>query len=178
MWGYRVNREPEFEGGRETGDGPIDEFEAIVAGWRREGGVPEWPVDHPTEPLTPTEPPTRPHRIVPPRALPSSATVPTPTVDETQPLERTPAVDADEHFVPPEPPPLPRIGPPALIGGVLLLVGLVLAVAPGWLGASEQYGLPLGLICLAAGLGWMVLRLWPDSATGEDRDADDDGAVV
>ena len=35
-----------------------------------------------------------------------------------------------DHFVPPEPPPLPRIGPPALVGFTLLALGLTLVTAP------------------------------------------------
>ena len=81
-----------------------------------------------------------------------------------------------EHFVPPEPPPLPRIGPPAAVGITLLVLGLTLVIAPGVVGVSNVYGLPLGLLALASGLGWLVLRLWP--APPDDRDEDDDGAQI
>ena len=67
----------------------------------------------------------------------------------------------DEHFVPPEPPPLPRIGAPAVVGLGLLGLGLLLLVAPWWIGVSETFAIPLGLLALASGLGWLVLRLWP-----------------
>jgi hypothetical protein len=69
---------------------------------------------------------------------------------------------ADEHFVPPDPPPLPRMGPPILVGLTLIGLGLVLVTFPGWVGVPQVYGLPLGLVAIAAGLGWLVLRLWPD----------------
>lgn len=96
-------------------------------------------------------------------------TPPEPTVEPVVPVAAQ-----EEHFVPPEPPPLPRIGPPAAVGLVLLVIGVVLVATPGWMGVSTVYGLPLGLLTLAAGLGWLVLRLWPTPP----EDDDDDGAVL
>jgi hypothetical protein len=146
-----VNRDPDERAQPEGGPAP-DEFEAIVAGWRREGRVPEWPDDErDVAPLF--EPP--PARVAPP-----------------------PARVEEEHFVPPEPPPLPRIGPPAMVGLALIVAGLVLLVAPGWLGVPGPYGLPLGLVGLAAGLGWLVLRLWPDPPGLGEGEGEDDGAVL
>lgn len=108
-----------------------------------------------------------------------------PTSRERGHLAR-PAVDplADEHFVPPEPPPLPRMGPPILIGLTLITLGLVLVTFPGWVGVPQMYGLPLGLVAIAAGLGWLVLRLWPDPDDVppplylDDPDDPDGGAVL
>jgi hypothetical protein len=152
-----VNRDPD-ERAQPDGAAP-DEFEAIVAGWRREGQVPQWPADG--EPAPGLFEPA-PQQQRPPEPPP--------------PPEQAPLSD-EEHFVPPEPPPLPRLGPPALVGLVLLAAGLVLVLAPGLLGVPEPYGLPLGLVGLAAGLGWLVLRLWPDPPDRGD-DGDDDGAIV
>lgn len=123
----------------EPGSGS-DGFDAVVAGWRDEGGVPQWP-DFDARP------------------------------------------DEDDHFVPGEPPPLPRLAAPIAVGLVLLLVGLVLIIQPAWVGVPQVYGLPLGLVSLAAGLSWLVLRLWPDPADagppiGHDPDDPDDGAVL
>ena len=84
----------------------------------------------------------------------------------------------DEHFVPPEPPPLPPIGPPVMVGLALVGAGLLLLVSPGWLGVSDTYGLPLGLVGIAAGLGWLVLRLWPDPPDAGERPRPDNGAVL
>lgn len=143
--------------------GDVDEFDAIVSGWRREGPVPAWPDDPPASDDPPTDDP------------------PTGDADRAAPVAadaqaRTTAPPADEgHFVPPEPPPLPRIGPPAAVGLVLLVLGVVLVSAPGWLGVSDVYGLPLGLLTLAAALAWLVLRLWP---TAPDTGDHDDGAVL
>jgi hypothetical protein len=138
-----------------------DPFEAIVASWRREGAVPSWPGDdHP-----PAEPPQTPPTPAPP-VRPTSFAAPA----------AEPDLDRLDHFVPPEPPPLPRIGPPALVGFALLLLGLALVTVPGLVGVSDIYGLPLGLLALAAGLGWLVLRMWP--APPDERDQDDDGAQL
>jgi hypothetical protein len=140
------------DGGPDRG---VDAFDAIVSSWRADGPVPQWP-DDPADPHDPRPPPRDP-------APPAPAAHRPPT---------GPAEPVDEHFVPPEPPPLPRLGPPAAVGLGLLVLGLVLVTAPGWLGVGPTYGLPLGLVTLAAGLGWLVLRLWP---TPPD-DGDDDGA--
>lgn len=142
-------------------DGGVDAFDEIVSGWRREGPVPEWPTDG---------------------IDPGPPSVAVPGADEGAGADEVPVAEAapaaaptpdEEHFVPPEPPPIPRIGPPAAVGLVLLVIGIVLVTAPGWLGVPTVYGLPLGLLTLAAGLGWLVLRLWP-----APPDDGDDGAVV
>jgi hypothetical protein len=152
-----VNREPDDPSGS---DHTADQFEAIVAGWRREGAVPTWPVDE----RPPTEPPRTP-------------TTPMPPVPPARPASAAESeADRLDHFVPPEPPPLPRIGPPALVGFALLALGLTLVTAPEIVGVSSVYGLPLGLLALASGLGWLVLRLWPGPP--DDLDDDDDGAQL
>jgi hypothetical protein len=151
-----VNRGPDDLAGP---DHTADQFEAIVAGWRREGAVPSCPGDD--------RPPAEPPRT-PPTAMP-----PVSPVRPASPVESDPGFD---HFVPPEPPPLPRIGPPAIVGFSLLVLGLTLVAAPGLVGVPDVYGLPLGLLSLAAGLGWLVLRLWP--APPDERDEDDDGAQI
>jgi hypothetical protein len=159
-----VNRDPDERAQPDGPDGAADEeFEAIVAGWRAEGHVPQWPNDpqHPRDVVEPSRPE--------PARQPPDAPTPAAAAREA---------DVGDHFVPPEPPPLPRLGPPALVGLVLLALGLVLVTAPGWVGIPEPYGLPLGLVALAAGLGWLVLRLWPDPPSRHGGDGDDDGAVV
>lgn len=78
----------------------------------------------------------------------------------------------EEHFDPPDPPPLPipRI---RTVGGVLALgAGVLLLAAPGLLGLGERVGTPLGLVTLAAGIGWLLMGLRPDSPAG----GSDDGA--
>ena len=134
--------------------GPVDDFERIVSGWRSEG-APAWPDD--ADVLAADVSPTDPGNSG--------------QDDGEEPAD-------DEHFVPPEPPPLPRIGPPALVGLALLGLGLVLLVSPSWVGVPSVYGLPMGLLCLASGLGWLVLRLWPSPPQPGDGDGEDDGAVL
>jgi hypothetical protein len=176
-----VNRDPDE---RAQPDGAArDEFDAIVALWRREGHVPQWPDGAPDD--SPVEPPdetpddgTAQTGLDAPAPSSPPAVAPQPRSPDEPPQVAEPAPPSDdEHFVPPEPPPLPRLGPPALVGLTLILLGLVLVIAPGWLGIADPYGLPLGLVGLAAGLGWLVLRLWPDPPDRDD-DGDDDGAVV
>lgn len=131
-----------------------ESFEEIVAGWQREGRVPEWPGERS-----------------------DLAGGPIAARPAAQPGPTTPA-GHDEHFVPPEPPPLPRIGPPAVVGLALLAFGLILLIAPSVLGVTSDLGLPLGLLGLASGLGWLVLRLWPSPPPAGDGDGEDDGAVL
>ncbi len=152
-----------------------------MAGWRREGPVPRWPdpageagaAGEPvaaaeTGPFGETDPTgeTDPARDA---ALPSRSPHPHNTAKD---------LGDEDHFVPPEPPPLPRLGPPAAVGLGLLTLGLLLVISPEWFGMSSLYGLPLGLLTLAAGLGWLVLRLWPTSPPPGDGDGEDDGAVL
>ena len=179
----------------------VDDFDAIVAGWRRDGDVPRWP-DPPGDDTPAVDAPEdggagdgpagadRPSAgagadgdAAPPAPGPvrSGSTARDPAAPRPRATGGPPAphrpptgpadVD-DDHFVPPDPPPLPRIGPPAAVGLVLLVLGVVLVSAPDWVGVSSVYGLPLGLLVLAAGLGWLVLRLWPTPPS----DDDDDGA--
>ena len=86
------------------------------------------------------------------------------------------AVDpADEHFLPPEPPPLPRLGLSSLAGIGLLVIGVVLLAVPSLLGASLALGIVPGLLAMTAGLGWLVLGM---RRANEDSDDDPDGGAV
>ena len=69
------------------------------------------------------------------------------------------AVEEDEHFVPPDPPPLPRLRPGTLFGILLLAVGVVLLAAPTAIGLAPRVATPLALVSMAAGIGWLVLRM-------------------
>jgi len=72
---------------------------------------------------------------------------------------------------------MPRIGVTAAIGIALLgFGGVVLLALPSLLGRNSELSLPLGLVSLALGLGWLVLRSWP--AVANDDDEDDNGAVL
>lgn len=162
-----MHREPDPDGPEIPDDHltPPDAFDAIVAGWRATGDVPRWP-DEPDDGPQPDEVDLEVERLAAPLFDPAAG---------------APVPELDEHFVPPEPPPLPRIGPPAMVGLTLIVLGIVLIASPGWVGVPTPYGVPLGLVSIASGLGWLVLRLWPDHADGsydDGLDDDDDGAVL
>lgn len=177
-----MSREPEDDTGdalpdraRPSGT-PDDAFDRIVAGWRDEGSVPTWPDapgaarDSPVPADDGPPPPAPPPAALAPDALPPA----TPAVHRPGPEQ---PVD-DDHFHPPEPPPLPRPGPPALVGAVLIGIGLLLVAVPQTLGLSSLYGLPLGLVGIAAGLTWLVMRMWPSDDADDHYDDPDDGAVL
>jgi hypothetical protein len=78
----------------------------------------------------------------------------------------------EDHFEPPEPPPLP-VPRPRTVGGVALLaVGVLLLAAPNLLGLGQAAATPLGLLALTAGIGTLVLGL----RSGPPPDGWDDGA--
>ncbi|HEY1973751.1 MAG TPA: hypothetical protein VGH89_37775 [Pseudonocardia sp.] len=138
-------------------------FDDIVAGWLAEGSVPSWPDEPgPTTTIAVASPTTQP---TPPQPAPPAAP-PTPVAGYPRP--------EDEHFIPPDPPPLPHLGPRAIVGLGLLVLGIILAVTPQVVGLDEPAGLALGLLSLALGLGWLVLGAWPSG----DAEEDDDGAVL
>jgi hypothetical protein len=85
------------------------------------------------------------------------------------------AVAEDEHFVPPDPPPLPRLRPGTVFGILLLAVGILLLAGPNLIGLEPRIATPLALVSLAAGIGWLVLRM----RQGPPPDSDwDDGAQL
>jgi hypothetical protein len=69
------------------------------------------------------------------------------------------AVAQDEHFVPPEPPPLPRLRPGTVFGIALLAIGVLLLAGPNLIGLAPKVATPLALVSMAAGIGWLVLRM-------------------
>lgn len=71
--------------------------------------------------------------------------------------------DDGEHFVPPEPPPLPRPTGSMIIVGLFFVLGLVLITAPSVIGMGSVVGTPLGILALAAGLGFLLLHARDDN---------------
>lgn len=65
----------------------------------------------------------------------------------------------EEHYVPPDPPPLPRLRPGTIFGIVLMAIGIFLLAAPTVIGLEPRVATPLALISMAAGIGWLVLRM-------------------
>jgi len=171
-------------------------FASIVADWAA-SGAPRWPDEmpdpgdassreHPSTGLGTTTPPGGQRR---PRDT-FGADVPRPAArpGATPPAQDPPARDVprpspkpahDEHYVPPEPPPLPRLGVSSLLGLGLLIVGVVLLAVPGLLGGPVGLGIVPGLLAMTAGLGWLVFGLRRGRDTGDGAgDGSDDGAIL
>jgi hypothetical protein len=155
-------------------------FAAIVADWVATD-APRWPQD-PTE-STPTEGPVAgPGTSTPPAGgTVDAGPTPTPATPPAGPPRPRDAVSdpsalpvGDDRFVPPEPPPLPRLGPSSLLGLALLVVGVVLLAVPGLLGGPIGLGIVPGLLAMTAGLGWLVFGL---RRPREDDGADDGGVL-
>jgi hypothetical protein len=137
-------------------------FAAIVADLRAEG-VGEF-VDEPVE--------TRPEKAAPPaepeQAEPaeSSWRGGGTTWEETV-LGQDRAAE-EEHYIPPEPPPLPRPGKGAFIVLLFFVVGLFLLIAPGLIGITASLGTPLGILALATAIALLLLRVKQGPPDGAD----------
>jgi hypothetical protein len=77
----------------------------------------------------------------------------------------------EEHYVPPEPPPLPRPGKGALLVLLFFVIGLFMLIAPGLIGISATVGTPLGILSLATAIALALLRV-------KQGPPDGDGAQV
>lgn len=134
-------------------------FAAIVADLRAEG-IGEF-LDEPVEP--------RPEKVVPPPEpeQPEQSWRTGGTGWEEAVLGDDPA-DDDEHYVPPEPPPLPRPGKGAFVVLLFFLVGLFLLIAPGLIGVSQSLGTPLGILSLATAIALLLLRVKQGPPDGAD----------
>jgi len=81
--------------------------------------------------------------------------------------------DPEEHYVPPAPPPVPRLSKQAVLALFLIAAGTLLLLWPQVIGLSDQSALALGVVFLISAGTLLVLRL------REDRPDDpDDGAVL
>jgi hypothetical protein len=83
------------------------------------------------------------------------------------------AADPDDHFVPPDPPPLPRPRLGFVAAIALLLAGLVMLISPSLLGLSDAYCTPLGLTTMIVGGVVLVFLLRPGTS---EADEEDDGS--
>ncbi|PSL56429.1 hypothetical protein B0I31_103178 [Saccharothrix carnea] len=158
---------------RDSTDGPEDvdaTFAEIVAGLEREG-VGKQVLPDELEPDEGDEAePARPGR---PEGQPAVA-----TVDDDPDSYPDSAADSDDpsdHYVPPEPPPLPALRPGTIAALAVIVLGVVLLLFPGLFGLTGVIGTPLALIVMCSGAGWLILRMRntqpPDSGW-------DDGAVL
>ncbi|NUT46592.1 MAG: hypothetical protein HOV94_04615 [Saccharothrix sp.] len=152
---------------RDSTDGPEDvdaTFAEIVAGLEREGVGKQAFLDD-VEPDENDE--AEPARPVRPEGQPAVA-----TADDDPALYPD---DPNDHYVPPDPPPLPALRPGTIAALLLIVAGLVLLLVPGLIGLTGAVGTPLALVLMCAGAAWLILRMRntppPDSGW-------DDGAVL
>jgi hypothetical protein len=173
-------------------------FAAIVAEWAG-ADAPRWPQDptdegpssgvglatppqgqpeahperRPDDLFTTGPTPPGPHSPCAPPTPPSGRSGTRPTRPPGAPTPPAKRGASDDHFVPPEPPPLPRIGLSSLLGLLLLVIGVVLLALPALVGGGfAGLGIVPGLLAMAAGLGWLVVgirRSSDDPATGPDE---------
>jgi hypothetical protein len=81
----------------------------------------------------------------------------------------------EEHYVPPEPPPLPRLRPLTIVALVLIVASVVLLFAPGLIGLAPRVGTPIALIALIGGGALLLLRI---RKTPRHQGERDDGAQI
>lgn len=158
-------------------------FAAIVADWAA-ADAPHWPDtgagrdadDGPSSGVGTATPPRgwRPAAD----ASPGPDVTPAPREPGPPPAAHRPhpAEPPEEEFVPPDPPPLPRLGLSAIAGLLLLIVGVVLLAVPGMLGGPIGLGIVPGLLAMTAGLGWLVFGL--RRSNEDDDQGPEDGAVL
>ncbi|MFC7344093.1 DUF308 domain-containing protein [Saccharopolyspora griseoalba] len=161
---------------RDSSDGPEDidaAFAEIVADLERDETFARWSAEAKSgtaEDETAEPEPPKAEAKPEPAAEPAAET-------GTGPRDWTPGEEDEEHFVPPEPPPLPIPKPGALAGIGVVVLGLVVLLIPGLAGLPTTAQLPLGLVLISAGIGWLLFRLRRAPPT-DPTDPDDDGAQV
>ncbi len=82
----------------------------------------------------------------------------------------------DAHFVPPDPPPVPRPKRRTVVALLALAVGLLMLIRPSLLQVAPDVVLVLGIACLVGGFGLLIHGLRPRSSDPDDADGWDDGA--
>ncbi|MEQ0564543.1 hypothetical protein ABJI51_36170 [Amycolatopsis sp. NEAU-NG30] len=148
-------------------DGPEDvdaTFAEIVADLRAGGfGLPEEDVAESESRKTPERAPEPPPVDTPPEPGWRSGG----TSWDTTMFSDDPAGD-DEHYVPPEPPPLPRPRLGAFLILLLFLAGLFLLILPGAIGVGPTVATPLGILALATSIALLLLRVRQGPPPGAD----------
>ena len=74
----------------------------------------------------------------------------------------------DEHYIPPEPPPLPRPKMGAFLILLLFLAGLFLLILPDVIGVGPTVATPLGILALATSIALLLLRVRQGPPPGAD----------
>ncbi|KFU76129.1 hypothetical protein SAMN04489729_2369 [Amycolatopsis lurida] len=151
-------------------DGPEDvdaTFAEIVADLRAEGvGLfPDEELEKPAE--KPAEKTPRPEQ---PETEPEPGWRGGGTSWDKTLFEDDPAGPSDDegHFVPPEPPPLPRPRKGAFIVLLFFVLGLLLLIAPNLIGMGTRLGTPLGILALATAIALLLLRVRQGPPPGAD----------
>ena len=144
-------------------EGPEDvdaAFTEIVAGLEREGLGARWPE------LVESDAEDREDR-------PAQQDVAEPNGKAWTPAPAAEDPADEDHYVPPEPPPFPRLRPGTIVALVLFGIGVLLLAGPGLIGIAPRVATPLALIALSCGIGWLVLRMrsGPPTDSGPDDGA-------
>ncbi|HEY0452059.1 hypothetical protein [Actinophytocola sp.] len=84
----------------------------------------------------------------------------------------------DEHYVPPEPPPLPRLRPLTIVALVLIVASVVLLIVPGVIGLDARIGTPIALVALTCGGAMLLLRVRHSPRDRDPGSGRDDGAQI
>lgn len=82
----------------------------------------------------------------------------------------------DAHFVPPDPPPLPKPKQRTVVALLFMIIGLALLIRPGLLEVAPDVVLVLGIGALAGGFAMLIHGLRPRATDPDDADGWDDGA--
>jgi hypothetical protein len=82
----------------------------------------------------------------------------------------------DAHFVPLEPPPLPKPKRRTVVALLFMVIGLVLLIRPSLLEAGPDVVLVLGIGSLIGGFAMLIHGLRPHASDPDDADGWDDGA--
>ncbi|GAB1514262.1 hypothetical protein [Actinophytocola sp. KF-1] len=116
---------------------------------------------------------------------PDTPTAPTPAQPRpAEPQQAWRGHDADwdwswgtdeEHYVPPEPPPLPKLRPLTIVALVLIVLGVVLLIIPTVIGLDARIATPIALLSITCGGAMLLLRA---RHTPKNPDARDDGAQI
>lgn len=81
----------------------------------------------------------------------------------------------EEHYVPPDPPPLPKLRPLTIVALVLVVLGVVLLIVPTLIGLDARIATPIALLSVTCGGGMLLLRA---RQSPKDPEARDDGAQL
>lgn len=74
----------------------------------------------------------------------------------------------DEHYIPPDPPPLPKPRKGAFVVLLFFVAGLLLLIEPSLIGLTSSIATPLGMLALATGIALGLLRVKQGPPDGSD----------